>query len=226
MKIQNIPSYLKLCVRRICREVFILKRQREQLRNKEFTIFSSTCNGGVLYSDLKIRFDSPTINIWMMPDDFLEMIENLEYYMSCPLIEEREKEVDYPVGVLGNKVHIFFQHYRTFEEALTKWELRKSRIHWDNLYFMMTDRNDCTEEQIKRFDSLPYQNKIIFTSESYPQYRSAVYCEEFSAQGQVGVLTEYRNMKGERLYDRYVDFVKWFNGEEKYVLVEGGELND
>lgn len=36
------------------------------------------------------------------------------------------------------------------------------------------DQNGCTEEHIKAFDELPYDNKICFTVKEYPQYKSVV----------------------------------------------------
>jgi uncharacterized protein (DUF1919 family) len=43
---------------------FKLKAERSRLTNKEVTIFSSNCIGGVIYHDLGLRFMSPTINLF------------------------------------------------------------------------------------------------------------------------------------------------------------------
>ena len=47
--------------------------RREKLKNNDFTIISSECAGGVIYHDLGLRFDSPTINLWFKPDDYLKI---------------------------------------------------------------------------------------------------------------------------------------------------------
>ena len=37
---------------------------RIKLKNKDFSIISSNCNGGVILSDLNIKFNTPTINLF------------------------------------------------------------------------------------------------------------------------------------------------------------------
>lgn len=38
-----------------------------------------------------------------------------------------------PIGLIDD-VEVVFLHYKTFDEAVEKWNRRKSRINWDNLY--------------------------------------------------------------------------------------------
>lgn len=57
-------------------------------------------------------------------------------------------------------IEIRFNHYKTFEEAVEKWEERKRRINWDNLYVMAIDGDNCSEESLQRFDALPYKHKV------------------------------------------------------------------
>lgn len=59
-------------------------------------------------------------------------------------------------------------HYKTFEDAKEKWDSRKNRLNYNNLFIICTDRDGCTYEQIKRFDQLTYKNKIMFTHKLYP----------------------------------------------------------
>ena len=89
--------------------------------------------------------------------------------------KEKSEYAGYPVGILGSGnriVHIWFMHgYKNFSQAKAKWEERASRIHWDNLYFIMTDREGSTEELAHKFDALPYRHKALMTyrdSELYP----------------------------------------------------------
>lgn len=59
-------------------------------------------------------------------------------------------------------IRVNLVHYRTFEEGLKKWEERKRRINWNNLFIVGTERWDCNYETIKSFEQLPY-NKVFFT---------------------------------------------------------------
>lgn len=193
-----------------CRKKYRMPKQIRRLKNSNFTIISSTCNGGVIYSDLKQKFNSPTINLFILPEQFIKLCKNLKFYMTCDLVECNINH-KYPVGILNQEIYLHFVHYHSFEEAKSKWDERKKRINYDNLYFMMTDRDGCTEEIIKEFDQLPYKNKVIFTSNQYPQYKSTIFCDEYVNEKEVGVLTNFRNIAGERLYDRYFDIVGWLN---------------
>lgn len=211
MKLRHIPQYLRLLIQQYCRRCLILPAMRAGLRNRDFSIISSNCSGGVLTSDLGVRFNSPTVNLSIGPADFLKLLSDLKFYMGCELREQRDLSVPYPVGMLNGELRIDFVHYKSFREAKEKWEIRKKRINYENLFFMMTDRDGCTEEQMRYFDALPFGRKVIFTCRAHPELRSAVWCSEFSEDTEVPILTAYRNLKGERLYDRYFDFAAWLN---------------
>ena len=42
------------------------------LKNKDFTIISHNCVGGVIYHDLGLKFNTPTINLFFMAKDFIK----------------------------------------------------------------------------------------------------------------------------------------------------------
>src|SRR5574344_2087328 len=75
-------------------------KAKEILTNKDFSIISQNCVGGVLYHDLGLKFTSPTINLYFEPLDFMRYILNLRKYNDCvPKIYMDEKR-GYPVGKL------------------------------------------------------------------------------------------------------------------------------
>lgn len=185
--------------------------ERERLTNHDFSIISSNCIGGVVSSDLHVRFNSPTINLYMTASDYIEFLKNLKGYLESDLVEDTESDKEFPVGILGNRIRIYFMHYTSFEQAKSKWNERRERVNYDNLFVVMTDRDGCTENEIAEFDRLPYENKIIFTSKQYPEYSSCVFCKEFEKDDTVGSMTQFRGISGARIYDRYFDFVAWFN---------------
>jgi uncharacterized protein (DUF1919 family) len=69
---------------------------------------------------------------------------------------------------------IYFVHYKTFEEAKTKWEERIKRINFDNLFFIMADRDECTQKERMAFDNLPYKHKVVITYKERPEIKSSV----------------------------------------------------
>ncbi len=135
------------------------KWRYSRLKSTDFTIISSNCVGTVIYYDLGLPFLSPTINLTIGMNDFVKFAENLKWYMERE-VEEVEDESGVPTGLLGDiKVH--FVPYKNFEEE-AKWKERKQRINWDNLFFIGSERGDCTYETVRRFEQLPYKNKVIF----------------------------------------------------------------
>lgn len=189
------------------------RRNRISLQNNCFSIISSNCVGGVITHELGMRFDSPTVNLFFYPEDYLKFIANLEHYIKeCTLVPNIEMTIKkkYPVCSLDD-ILIYFVHYRNFDEAKHKWEARCDRIHWDRLYFIMVERDGCTKEQVRRFDEMPYRHKVVFTKKFYLDIESA-YCIENSIQknGEVMDLCLYNNkFTGDRVIDKfaYVEFL-------------------
>lgn len=141
---------------------FDFKEYVELLEHRP-SIITNHCWGGFTYHTLQMEFLSPFINLFIENKDYLRLLENLQWYMEQELIFDREEqEVQlgcmYPVGRLAD-VSIHFKHYKSFEEAKEKWDLRKKRINWQNLFVEM---NSSNREEIEQFDRLPFENKVVF----------------------------------------------------------------
>lgn len=190
----------------------INKINKKRLQNTSFSLIASNCNGALICHDLGVEFNSPFVNLWIPPDDFVRYLGDIEYYNSCELSFKKESGIDYPVGILGDIV-IYFQHYNTEEEAKQKWEERLKRMNLDNLFVLFTDRDGCTHQNLKDFDALPYKNKVVFTHKEYDDIKSAFYIKGFESEASVGRCFEFLNaFTGKKRYDDF-DYVAWFNGE-------------
>lgn len=185
------------------------KRNLFRLKNKNFTIIASNCNGTFMYYDLGLPFLSPTINLTIGMNDFVKMVENLEWYMEQEIIEEKG-EYSCPQGLLGD-IKIHFVHYASFEEGKQKWDERKGRINWDNIFIVGAEKGDCTYETLERFEQLPYKNKVILTHIEYPEFRSAYYIKGFENQKELGTTTNYKKQFLKRRYLDDFDYVKFLN---------------
>lgn len=185
---------------------------RARLNNENFSVISSNCNGAFILHDLGQMFNSPTVNLFFYPKDFIKLVKNLKYYMNLKLDFIKEEGINYPIGSLGD-LKIYFLHYTTEEEANKKWEERKQRINYDNIFIMMTDRDGCTYEDLKNFDNLEYKNKVVFTHIEYPEIKSSFYIKGYENENQVGHIHEFLNENtGIKHYDEF-DYVSWFNKE-------------
>lgn len=184
--------------------------KRLRLKNKNATIISSNCNGEYMYYDMKLPFLSPTINLSFDMNDYVKMLENLRWYMEQPIEPYEDDRFDFPCGMLAD-VEIRFNHYKTFEEAVEKWNERKKRINWDNLYVIAIDGDDCTEESLLRFDALPYQHKVIFTHLPRPDIKSSFYLKGFEDQPGVGVVLYLKKGFWIRRYLDDFDYISFLN---------------
>lgn len=202
------PFYRAL--RRFVREC-ILVQKRLRLKNRDFSLISNNCNGGILCHELKVRFNTPIVNLYMSANDFIQFLEKMPYYLEVDVTEYSSGR-KYPEGKLGDLI-LEFVHYESFTAAKIKWDERKKRINWQNLFVMMTEQDGATEDTVKRFDALPYKNKVIFTQKKYDQYNSAFYIENRGNAGKVASLFEFLPYSAKRGYDAF-DYIAWFNGSK------------
>lgn len=157
----------------------IRKYRKSKLENKNFTIISNNCWGGMVYQKLDLPYISPTVGVYFYADDYIKFLSNLEHYLSIkPIIISKSKSKYakqlselkvyryFPIGLIDD-VEVVFLHYRSDNEAIEKWEKRKSRINLSNLIVKFNDQNQCTEEHLIAFERLPYKNKICFTAKKY-----------------------------------------------------------
>ncbi|MFG1497422.1 DUF1919 domain-containing protein [Saccharospirillum sp. HFRX-1] len=184
------------------------KYKNRLLKKTNYTIISSNCIGGSIYKDFNLPFNSPTIGSFIHGQDFVRFCSRLSYYLSLDLVEITVSKwvgaVSYPVGLLED-VEIHFLHYESFESAKIKWERRRARVGYENLFFIMTDRDFSTYKDMKDFDRLDGK-KLLFSSVPHQEISSLVYCAKYRKAGQVGgMLPLFME------YSDYVDIVNWLD---------------
>ena len=193
------------------REKILNRINRLRLKNKHVSLLSNNCNGALILHDLRLRFNSPFVNLWLFPNDFVKYIKNIKHYMDCELQFEKYGDFPYPVARLDD-IYIFFQHYKNEAEARRKWEERTRRIDLDNLWILMTERDGCTFDVMKQFDDLPYKHKVLLTHLPFKDISSSCYVSGFEKEVECGILSDFipRQFLGRRYYDRF-DYVAWLN---------------
>lgn len=194
---------------------FYLRRKKRLLKIHDFSLIASNCNGACILHDLGLKFNSPFVNLWIEPNDFIKMLKSLHHYMSCNIEFIKVDDIDYPVGRLDD-VKIYFQHYKNEDEASAKWKERVTRINYDNLFVMFTDRDGCSLDNLKEFDNLTFVHKIVFIHKPIPGIKSAFYIKGFEKSNAVGILSNYRSPYSVKKYYDDFDYVNWFNsGSER-----------
>mgnify|MGYP004484061175 FL=1 len=190
---------------------YINKKNRKRLYNMKPTIIASNCTGGFIYHWLGLQFQSPFINLYMTPDDFLKALENFEIFINTPIKKFINNTYDYPVGIGAFNTKIHFMHYNTFDEAIKKWEERKKRIDMDNMCVILSNWGGERIDQLERFEKLPFKNKVVFTDKEYPKYKSSFYLHGYRcSNGKNGNVYATQKISGKRFIDQF-DYVQMLN---------------
>jgi uncharacterized protein (DUF1919 family) len=197
---------------------------RSAITTNQLTIISNNCWAGRIYEDLKLPYQSPTIGLFFYAPCYIKFISDLKVYLKLELKFTNESKYPeankyrlinqhfYPIGILDN-IEIHFLHYLSISEAKLKWDRRKIRVNFNNIFFKMCDRDLCTENIIRQFDNLPYR-KVFFSAKKYKQFNSLIYLPEFKGQQSVGDL--YTNQWS---YRRKFNIVAFITGSNKYAFL-------
>ncbi len=220
LRIMSVKCFIRWGIRQIM-GVFrwgYLWKNRRRLKNPNPTIIASDCLGGKVYHALGLRFTSPTINLWFKPMDFIKFVANLKGYMESDVYEVsapyKEVEISYPVGKIfykGEEVRLYFMHYSSFEEARDKWNERKRRMNYSNIYVLQI-ASAVTEDLINAFDNLPVRNKILLANKNLTNSPNVVTHSVFSKPGyRPGEVLGYKSLFSLKRYMDDVDYVSFLN---------------
>ena len=96
----------------------INRKNRKRLSPSPKSIIANNCIGGYIYHYLNQRFDSPTINLFILPQDYIKMLRDFDTYFDPKAeITEVKTSKPYPVAdIYGCK--LYFMHYTDFETAV------------------------------------------------------------------------------------------------------------
>lgn len=89
-----------------CRKIYHWL-QYIQLKNKNFSLIANNCNGGFILHDLGLKFMSPFVNLYINPDDYIYILENLPEMLNEELLFIHTDK-SYPVAKLGQAKIYFY----------------------------------------------------------------------------------------------------------------------
>ena len=195
--------------------------RRKKLKIKNLTIISNNCWAGIVSQYLGIKYYTPTIGLYFFSEEYIKFLERFDYYIKQKLEIIDTKDSKYYdemikknhrnaiVGKLDD-VEIVFLHMKTGKEAIEKWNKRVKRINKGNIIFKFCEQNECSSEHIKRFENLPFKNKICFTTKEYPGYKSVIWFKDqvkneevvrdyYESHKYLNIIDYINNMKEEKL---------------------------
>ena len=196
-----------------------LKKLRKKNRNHDFSLISNNCTGGVICHDLGEQFRSPTVNLWIPNEHFLEFAQNLKYYLSCEIRETPDPAKAYPVGTIIPKdeqhipIEINFMHYPSFEAAYAKWKERSARVNYDRLYFIWHYYDEPSLDRLKAFDQWNARTlAIVHGPVSGIRKCEVTHCYDRDPFN--GKLLNVIEKSGKRYLDE-IDYIGFLNGVDK-----------
>ena len=142
------------------------------------TIISNNCIAGSMLHDLGLRFNTPTVNLQILPREYIKFCRNLKHYMEAELVEYKHLSDlhkydlinmfghvpvnEFPYG-LCDDIIICFQHYSTFQEAKCSWDRRKKRIDYDHIGYIFYLAWEHDKHKAAQFLDLKLENSVVFT---------------------------------------------------------------
>lgn len=193
-------------------QIIFRSRQRQRLKNLDFSLLTGNCVGGYLYHQLGLPFTSPTINMMIENQDFKKLLLNQDYYLSLtptPYIDPKYPST--PAGLLGDII-LHFTHYKSSEDGIEAWEKRKKRINFENLYVIISDI-DLQPDDILELKSVRCKKIVVMTSKNWG-YDHCLYIPDFEGMDYVGELLG-KTISGKWRFEKYFDFVGWVNSDDR-----------
>lgn len=161
-------------------------RLRGELEVDDFTIISNNCWAGMVYESYGLPKLTPTISMFIMPEDYLRFVADLPGYLSAPLefidpsaskwagdLAGNESWGSYLIGRVED-VELHMLHYHDETVARRKWESRVGRVNFERILYKFNDQNGATEDDLARFDALGLPHKVIFCAREHPTISSCV----------------------------------------------------
>jgi uncharacterized protein (DUF1919 family) len=176
------------------------------------SIISNDCFGGEIYRALRLQYNTPFIGLMLMAPCYIKLLRDINFYLGqdltfiktsrYPHVNELLKARGYfPIATINNEIEIQFLHYKSQNEALNKWNARRKRVNFDNLFVKYDFSKDYgLHSHLDEFLRLSYSAKLaIGCNECILKYgKDFINLPEYSADGAVLF----------RLSLRYLDYKK------------------
>ncbi len=186
------------------------KSMKKALKKKSISLFCGNCMGGMIYHDLGLEFKSPTINLMMLQPQFSKFMLNLNKYINEPLKFIEQENSVCPIAQYDDGIKIYFTHYDNKEIAEKKWFDRINRIDYDNMFVVLCERDGLCYEDMVELGKLNVKGLVIFTAKEY-DLPYTLQIKKYKDQEAVGNMLSRTIWNDSREYEKYFNFVKWFN---------------
>lgn len=177
--------------------------------------------GGCLLHDQHIMYQSPTVSLQILPEEYCQFCSNIAFYMAVEITEIKKEDLsdkhksylmkmfdkipDMPYA-LCHDILICFQHYPTYEDGADMWNRRKARFDPNHIAYIFYVRDAIYMNELMDFVNLGLDNSIIFT-ENFDVH--GIPTEHYKIIPPVGGHFLDIMPDGSRHFEKYWDPVKW-----------------
>lgn len=135
-------------IRLILRKVYVCMRRiyiSQCIKGRNISIISNNCMGAEISHNLGMRFNSPIVNLQIMPEDYIRFCSNLIYYMSediqeCVDFTQHQRQLIKKEIATSNYGQAEFNNLKNLENY------RKNRL-WRNI-FLFDDTEALLQKNI------------------------------------------------------------------------------
>ena len=203
------------------RDLLLGRWERSRLRNKQFSIVSNDCWGGVIYERLQMQYTTPFVGLMIMAPDYIRLLRELPRLLFSRLSftehsrypdQERDRTLGivglYPIGLLDENVELHFLHCGSQRDAYESWQRRLARLDLDNLWVKFDGSKDYATRQCRLdYEALPFSNKVMFVRQGDDDVPSALSVPRWCVDG----------ARMARRASVVFDHIGWLNGDSGMV---------
>lgn len=157
-----------------------------------FCIISNNCWGAEVYKEFSLEYNTPFVGLFIPPLDFVKLCNALPSYLEKELrFVSKSKfpdyqKINYPLALLED-VEIHFVHYKSEEEAVSKWNRRRERMPGNTeLFCIKGDDRELSDWKYftAAWNKIPYQ-KIFFSKTNDTAIQNLVWLSEYSRKNSI-----------------------------------------
>ena len=146
----------------------------------KLSLISNNCIGADILHQLHMQYQSPTVNLQILPEEYPRFCRDIEEYMAADLIDYRREclsrhHIEYLNNMFGHipnmpfalckDILVCFQHYDTFIEGKIQWDKRKERFDPEHIAYIFYVRSQIYLDALDEFVRLDLKNSLVFTED-------------------------------------------------------------
>jgi uncharacterized protein (DUF1919 family) len=140
----------------------------------KFSIIADDCWAGQLYEQLHIEYLTPTVGLWIKPENYLKYLECFDEVHKGEL-EFIVGDKNYPVAMLSG-VEIHFMHFDNEQEAREKYLRRLGRIDKKHTHIKIDfGKPGYTRADMDKWNELRIPNSVAFYPPSVKIPEAGIY---------------------------------------------------